>query len=338
MTKTITVCNQKGGTGKTTTTVNLAHALSELDKRILIIDMDPQGNASSGVGVNKNLIDSSVYDVLLHKVSAEEALISNIYPNLDIIPCNINLTGAEIELVGMLSRENRLKKALAPIAGNYDYIFIDCPPSLGLLTLNSLVASDSIIIPIQCEFYALEGVSQLINTINLIREGLNPQLHIEGVLLTMADFRTNLTSEVIREIKSYFKSKVYGTIIPRNIKLSEAPSFGKPISLYDGASIGAKKYREFAMEFLGIDPISQNPFNSNELAEEEQVQEQQDVSDQVEKGAEGGELNKTSADQNAESEPVEPVLADLPASESEASPAAAENIQAIDNSEDKNLT
>lgn len=265
MGKAITICNQKGGTGKTTTTVNLAHALSDLNKKILVIDTDPQGNATSGVGVNKNIIDKSVYDVLLNRAQVHEAIISNVFPNLDIIPCNINLTGAEIELVGALSRETRLRKAISNIKDRYDYIFIDSPPSLGLLTLNALVASDSILIPIQCEFYALEGVSQLLQTINLIRDGLNPNLTIEGVLLTMADFRTNLTTEVIKEIKSYFKDKVYKTVIPRNIKLSEAPSYGKPIILYDHNSIGAKKYAEFADEFLGIKSDNYKSLQINDL-------------------------------------------------------------------------
>ena len=250
MPKTIAVCNQKGGTGKTTTTINLASALSVLGKRILIVDMDPQGNSSSGVGVNKNEIKESLYDVLIHRISINQGLIKTSFSNLDIIPCNINLTGAEIELVGVFSRETRLKKALESIKNNYDYIFIDSPPSLGLLTLNALVAADSILIPIQCEFYALEGVSQLLNTISLVKEGLNQDLHVEGVLMTMADFRTNLTNEVINEIKNYFKEKVYKSIIPRNIRLSEAPSFGKPINYYDPASLGSVKYKELAEEFL----------------------------------------------------------------------------------------
>jgi len=233
MGKIISICNQKGGTGKTTTTVNLSAALGELDKKILIIDVDPQGNATSGVGINKNELENSVYEILLHKCSAEEAIIKTAYQNLDIIACNISLTGAEIELVGALSRETRLKKAIELVRDKYDYIFIDSPPSLGLLTLNALVASDKIIVPIQCEFYALEGVSQLMSTLNLIIDGLNPNLSIEGVLLTMADFRTNLTTEVINEIRGYFKEKVYNTIIPRNIRLSEAPSHGKPITQYD---------------------------------------------------------------------------------------------------------
>ncbi len=253
MAKIVAVCNQKGGTGKTTTTVNISAALAAIGKKVLIVDMDPQGNASSGVGVNKNEINSTVYDVLTHRGSVNEALLKTSFPNLDVIPCNINLTGAEIELVGVLSRETRLKKALDSIKSNYDFIFIDSPPSLGLLTLNALVAADSILIPIQCEFYALEGVSQLVNTIALVKDSLNTDLHIEGVLMTMADFRTNLTNEVINEIRNYFKEKVYSTVIPRNIRLSEAPSFGKPINHYDASSVGAIKYKELAQEFIGID-------------------------------------------------------------------------------------
>ena len=250
MGKIIVICNQKGGTGKTTTSVNLSAALADLGKKVVLVDMDPQGNSTSGVGVNKNEIKSSAYEVLLHKVQASNAIVKTSITNLELIPCNIHLTGAEIELVGVLSRETRLKKALAEIKDSYDYVIIDSPPSLGLLTLNALVAADSILIPIQCEFYALEGVSQLLNTISLVRDGLNPALQIEGVLLTMADFRTNLTVEVINEIRNYFKEKVYQTIIPRNIRLSEAPSYGKPINLYDSASVGAKKYAELAQEVL----------------------------------------------------------------------------------------
>lgn len=251
MGKIVAFCNQKGGTGKTTTAVNLAAALSEKGKKVLLVDMDPQGNSTSGLGINKNQIERSIYDVLLHRSKASEVIVETGFKNLNVAPCNINLTGAEIELVGALSRETRLKRALEEVKDEYDFIFVDSPPSLGLITLNALVASDSIVIPIQCEFYALEGVSQLLNTIYLIRDGLNPSLHVEGVLMTMADFRTNLTTEVINEIKNFFKEKAYKTIIPRNVKLSEAPSFGKPITAYDKNSIGAKKYEQFAREFLG---------------------------------------------------------------------------------------
>lgn len=250
MAKIIAITNQKGGTGKTTTSVNLSAALADLGKKVVLVDMDPQGNATSGVGINKNEIKNSAYEVLLNKIPAAHGVLKTSIANLDLIPCNIHLTGAEIELVGVLSRETRLKKALSEIKDAYDYIILDSPPSLGLLTLNSLVAADSIIIPIQCEFYALEGVSQLLNTLSLVRDGLNPGLQIEGVLLTMADFRTNLTVEVINEIRNYFKEKVYQTIIPRNVRLSEAPSHGKPINLYDGASIGSKKYAELAREVV----------------------------------------------------------------------------------------
>jgi chromosome partitioning protein len=250
MGKIVAICNQKGGTGKTTTAVNLASALTALGKKILLVDMDPQGNATSGIGVNKNEIQNSAYELILNKILPAKAVVKTPVENLDLIPCNIHLTGADIELVGVLSRETRLKKALAEIKADYDYIIIDSPPSLGLLTLNVLVAANSIIIPIQCEFYALEGVSQLLNTLSLVRDGLNPSLAIEGVLLTMADYRTNLTVEVINEIKNYFKDKVYQSVIPRNIRLSEAPSHGKPINVYDSASLGAKRYEELAREFI----------------------------------------------------------------------------------------
>ena len=252
MAKIISICNQKGGTGKTTTSVNLSAAIASFDKKVLLVDVDPQGNATSGVGVNKNELNASVYDILLNKIDIKDVIIKNVSNGLDLVPCNINLTGAEIELVGALSRETRLKKALEVVQDQYDFIFIDSPPSLGLLTLNALVSSNSIIIPIQCEFYALEGVSQLLNTIHLVKESLNSRLSIEGVLLTMADFRTNLTNEVIKEIKSYFKDKVYLSVIPRNVRLSEAPSHGKPINVYDENSIGAKKYNNLAKEVLGI--------------------------------------------------------------------------------------
>lgn len=260
--KIIAICNQKGGTGKTTTSVNLAGVLASMGKRVLLVDMDPQGNATSGVGINKNEIKSSIYDVLIHKHTLNEVVVVTAYPNLSLAPCNINLTGAEIELVGAMSRETRLKKAIDSVKDKFDFVFIDSPPSLGLLTLNTLVAADSIIIPIQCEFYALEGVSGLLNTVNLVKDSLNSTLEIEGVLMTMADYRTNLTNEVIKEIKSFFKEKVYESVIPRNIRLSEAPSFGKPIHVYDPTSLGAIKYKELAQEFLNAKTIKQSAQNA----------------------------------------------------------------------------
>jgi chromosome partitioning protein len=269
MGKIICICNQKGGTGKTTTTINLSAALAELGKKVLIVDVDPQGNATSGIGINKNELDGSIYEALLHKKDLQDVTLREVIKNVDVIPCNIDLTGAEIELVGAISRETRLKKSLEPIKSAYDYIFIDSPPSLGLLTLNSLVACDCVIVPIQCEFYALEGVSQLMNTLGLIKEGLNQGIYIEGVLLTMADFRTNLTTEVINEIKSFFKEKVYKTIIPRNIRLSEAPSYGKPITLYDKNSIGAQKYRELAKEVVGDIETTYKTLQHNDLGSDE---------------------------------------------------------------------
>ena len=252
MSKVICICNQKGGTGKTTTAVNLSASLGELGKKVLLVDIDPQGNATSGVGVNKNELKSTIYDVIMHKTPIKEAVVHNVQENLDLLPTNIDLTGAEIELVGAISRETRLKRALEEIKSQYDYILIDAPPSLSILTLNALVASSYIMIPIQCEFYALEGVSQLVSTIKLIKDNMNASLDIIGVLPTMADYRTNLTADVIKELKSYFKEKVFESIIPRNIRLSEAPSHGKPVIYYDSGSIGAKQYRELAKEFLNL--------------------------------------------------------------------------------------
>lgn len=280
MTKIISVCNQKGGTGKTTTSVNLSAAIAELGKSVLVVDVDPQGNATSGLGVNKNELKGSVYDCLLQKARSKDVIIQNVYPNLDLIPCNIDLTGAEIELVGVFSRETRLKKSLEPILDKYEYVFIDSPPSLGLLTLNALVASNSVIIPIQCEFYALEGVSQLLNTLKLVQEGLNQGLHIEGVLMTMADYRTNLTNEVIGEIKNYFGNKVYESVIPRNIKLSEAPSHGQPITVYDGASVGAQKYRSLAKEVTGLLFSDSKSLKTNELQKNVQTELPTDRADE----------------------------------------------------------
>jgi chromosome partitioning protein len=251
MSKIISVCNQKGGVGKTTTVVNLGYYLAHKGKNVLIIDLDPQANATSGLGIDKSKIEKSIYDILINNLRPSEAMQEAGLPNLKLIPSNIHLTGAEIELVGFMNREYRLKQALKDAVNDFDFIFIDSPPSLGILTINSLAACNTVLIPIQCEYYALEGLSQLLNTVNLVRENLNKELEIQGVLLTMADYRTNLTSEVIEEARRFFKEKVFKTIIPRSIKLSEAPGFGKPIHLYDKNSIGARTYLALANEMLG---------------------------------------------------------------------------------------
>ena len=251
MGKIITICNQKGGVGKTTSTINLATYLALAGKKTLLIDLDPQANATSGMGLNKHNIQKSTYHILLEELTIKDIMQTCSINNLFIAPSNLDLTGAEIELVGVLGREHRLKRALSQEKNNFDFILIDSPPSLGLLTINALCAADSVLIPVQCEFYALEGLTQLNNTIKLVRENLNPNLAIEGVLLTMADFRTNLTKEVIQEARQYFKEKVFNAVIPRNIRLTEAPSFGQPIALYDKESVGAQKYEELSKEILG---------------------------------------------------------------------------------------
>lgn len=255
MAKIIAICNQKGGVGKTTTAINLAVYLALVGKKTLLIDIDPQGNATSGLGLDKHNIEKSAYHLVVDNADPKSCITKTTFPNLSIVASNLNLTGAEVELVAMIGREYRLKKVLSQISHEYDFIIIDCPPSLGLLTINALAAASSIIIPVQCEYYALEGLSQLMNTITMIRENVNQNLLIEGVLLTMADFRTRLTDEVIKEARSYFKDKVFETIIPRNIKLTEAPGFGKPIAIYDKTSIGAQKYKEFADEVLGVKKV-----------------------------------------------------------------------------------
>lgn len=253
MGKIISICNQKGGVGKTTTAINLAAFLALAGRRVLLVDCDPQANATSGIGFDKKQIKESIYDVLINEKQLSQLLVNTKVTNLWLAPSNLELTGIEIELVSIERREFRLKNALEPIKSSYDYIFLDAPPSLGLLTINALTASDSTLIPLQCEYYALEGLSQLLNTVNLVRQNLNPILDIEGVLLTMADFRTNLTSEVIKEAREFFKDKAYRTIIPRSIRLSEAPGFGLPIILYDKNCQGARSYYEFSKEFLGED-------------------------------------------------------------------------------------
>lgn len=250
MAKVIAIANQKGGVGKTTTSVNLGACLSYLGKKVLLIDIDPQGNATSGVGIDKGDIDQCIYDVLVDDVDARKVVQQTNVEGLSVIPSSIQLAGAEIELVPTISREVRLKRAIEHITDQFDYIIIDCPPSLGLLTINSLTAADAVLIPVQCEYYALEGLSQLLNTVRLVQKHLNKELKIEGVLLTMFDARTNLGMQVIDEVKKYFQEKVYGTVIPRNIRLSEAPSHGKPIIIYDPKSRGAEVYLDLAKEVM----------------------------------------------------------------------------------------
>ena len=250
MGKAIAIANQKGGVGKTTTAVNLGACLAQKGKKVIIIDHDPQGNSTSGVGLKKNEIKRCIYDVLINETSLEQVLLQTQVDNLKIAPATIRLAGAEAELVGMVARDQRLKRAIEPLKSEYDYILIDCPPSLGNLTINALAAADSIIVPIQCEYYALEGLSQLMKTVQLVQKYSNPALQIEGVVLTMYDSRTNLSSQVTEEVKRYFQEKVYKSIIPRNIRLSEAPSYGLPITLYDEKSRGAEAYIELAREVI----------------------------------------------------------------------------------------
>lgn len=249
MGRVISVANQKGGVGKTTTAINLSTVLAKKNKKTLLIDADPQGNATSGVGLDKD-VKKSTYDLLIDEIEAKEVIIQTNIKNLAVCPSNINLAGAEVELVPMMSREMRLKEKIDNIKEDYDYIIIDCPPSLGLITLNALTASDSVLIPVQCEYYALEGLGQLLNTIKLVKKHLNPDLEIEGALLTMFDTRTNLSKQVVDEVKGYFADKVYKTVIPRNIKLSEAPSYGMPITIYDPRSKGAKYYEKLGRELI----------------------------------------------------------------------------------------
>lgn len=250
MGRVIAIANQKGGVAKTTTAVNLGACLAQLGKRVLLIDNDPQGNASSGLGVNRMETERCIYDVLINGMPLDSIIISTELDNLDLVPATIQLAGAEIELVAAISREGKLKKAIEPVIDDYDYILLDCPPSLGLLTLNALTAAHSVLIPIQCEYYALEGLSQLMNTIQLVQKHLNSNLAIEGVLCTMFDARTNLSIQVVEEVKTHFKDKVMRTIIPRNVRLSEAPSHGKPIITYDPRSKGAQVYMDLAKEVI----------------------------------------------------------------------------------------
>ncbi|CAI8851292.1 MULTISPECIES: sporulation initiation inhibitor protein Soj [Bacillus] len=250
MGKIIAIANQKGGVGKTTTSVNLGAGLAQVGKKVLLIDIDAQGNATTGVGIEKSELDQCIYNVLVEDADVQGVIQKTATENLDVLPATIQLAGAEIELVPTISREVRLQRALQPIRNEYDYIIIDCPPSLGLLTINALTAADSVIIPVQCEYYALEGLSQLLNTVRLVQKHLNKNLAIQGVLLTMLDARTNLGIQVIDEVKKYFRDKVYRSIIPRNVRLSEAPSHGKPIMQYDAKSKGAEVYIDLAEEVI----------------------------------------------------------------------------------------
>ncbi len=256
MGKIVSVANQKGGVGKTTTTVNLSTILAKRGKKVLLIDTDPQGNATSGLGIEKES-DLSTYDLLITDVAAEDIIQETGIKNLYISPSNMNLAGAEVQLVSMMSREQRMKEKLDVIKDKFDFILIDCPPSLGLITLNAFTASDSVLIPVQCEYYALEGLGQLLNTVELVRKHLNKNLYVEGAILTMYDIRTNLANQVVREVKRFFQNKVYKTVIPRNVKVSEAPSYGMPITIYDPKSKGARSYEKFTKEFLKINELEQ---------------------------------------------------------------------------------
>ena len=250
MGRAIVVANQKGGVGKTTTAINLAACLAEAGQKVLAIDMDPQGNMTSGLGVDKDAIENTVYELLLGESSVEDCLQKEVLENLSVIGSNINLSAAEIELIGEEEKEYILQKAIAPIRDNYDFIIIDCPPSLSMLTINSMCLADTVLVPIQCEYYALEGLTQLIHTINLVQERLNPSLEMEGVVFTMYDARTNLSLQVVENVKNNLNQTIYKTIIPRNVRLAEAPSYGMPINLYDTKSAGAESYRLLAEEVI----------------------------------------------------------------------------------------
>lgn len=250
MGRIIAIANQKGGVGKTTTSINLSSCLAEKGKKVLAIDLDPQGNMTSGLGVDKDVVDNTVYELILGECSIKESISKTVVENLTIIPSNVNLAGAEIELLGINDKEYILKTAVDYIKDDYDFIIIDCPPSLNMLTVNAMTTADTVLVPIQCEYYALEGLSQLIHTINLVQERLNPKLQIEGVVFTMYDVRTNLSNQVVDTVKENLDTKIYSTMIPRNIRLAEAPSYGIPINMYDSKSAGAESYRNLAKEII----------------------------------------------------------------------------------------
>ncbi len=261
MGKIFVIANQKGGVGKTTTAINLSAGLAAAKKKVLLVDIDPQGNATSGLGVDKNTVESSIYDVLLNPIPMESVMIETSVPGLYLAPANPSLSGAQVEMVEFEDRDNRLKMALDPLRDQFDYIFIDTPPSLGLLTVNGLAAADGVLVTLQCEYYALEGLGQLVETLNLATQSINSQLELSGVILTMYDGRTNLTAQVEEEVRNFFPEKVYQTVIPRNIKLAEAPSFGKPIFVYDFKSAGSAAYIQLVQEFLQRESHNAKPAN-----------------------------------------------------------------------------
>lgn len=267
MGKIIAIANQKGGVGKTTTAINLTSCLAEVGKKILLVDIDPQGNATSGVGVDKNQLENTSYELFIGNCTLEDCIVESQVSNLWVLPSNVNLSGAEIDLIGVDNREYILKNEINSIRDEYDFIIIDCPPSLNILTVNAMTTADSVLVPIQCEYYALEGLSQLIHTINLVQERLNPELDIEGVVFTMYDARTNLSLEVVENVKANLRQTVYKTIIPRNIRLAEAPSYGLPINLYDSKSIGAESYRLLAQEVIYNEMGKEFDVNSFDLSQ-----------------------------------------------------------------------
>lgn len=250
MGRIIAIANQKGGVGKTTTAINLSACLAEAGQKVLVLDIDPQGNTTSGLGINKEEIGNTIYQVILQEIEIEDAICKQTFKNLDVIPSNVNLAGAEIDLIDVENREYILKNAILKVRDNYDYVILDCPPSLSMLTVNAMTAADTVLVPIQCEYYALEGLTQLIHTINLVKKKLNPELELEGVVFTMYDSRTNLSLQVVENVKDNLKQNIYKTIIPRNIRLAEAPSHGLPINIYDSKSSGAESYRLLAEEVM----------------------------------------------------------------------------------------